>query len=336
MSLKNILLDISSVLGLDISDPDEKAYHIAKINEAAKELYNSNDLPGCLREQIFQIDDTDNYQAAFPFYVDKIRAIRFYNTNGGKITLEDMRPRYHMHRWGSNGRIRFRIKKNNALLSRGISNAGKLTFTLSEEDNINVTINIIGKTDHAEKTQETVTIIAGQLAVTTANSYEDFDNGTIEKTTLNNKNITITDIDGVEMGIIPNSELRPIYTIVQIREDDFAPVVNNNFPLNTIEVLYKTRFTPFQNDYDEFPCPDCDKLIAWKFIEHYAMLKPGMDQLVSGAALKADQIINELNHNDDLGKELKVEFGPNPMFEAQNAICDNYFTAPVPLIEYIP
>lgn len=336
MSLKNILLDVSSVLGLNISDPTELAYHIAKINEAADELYRSNDIPGCMREQLFEIDDTETYQIAFPSYVDKIRAIRFYDTNGGQITTEDMRPRYHMHRWGSNGRLRFRIKQQNALLSRGIDNAALFTFTLKKVEATDVVINIVGKTTKAERFQETLTIPAGTLFATTVNSYEEFIS--IEKTVLNNYNITITDVDDNEMGIIYNYELRPRYTIVMIREDDFAPVTNNSYPLNIVECLYKTTFVPFVNNYDEYPCRDCDKLIFWKFVEHYAVYKgtAEMQQFAINAAAKVSQILSELNKNDNLGNQLQLEWAPNNMYRAQRNFpeSDLYFSAPTPLIQY--
>lgn len=335
MSLKNILLDISSVLGLDIADADELAYHISKINEAADELYRSNDIQDCLREQLFQINDSETYQVAFPSQVDKIRAIRFYDTHGGQIKLEDMRPRYHTHRWGNNGIIRFRIKRQNALLQRGINNAALFTFTLKNVETVPIVINIIGTTTKASKFSETLTIPAGSLAATTANSYEEFI--TIEKTTTNNYDIIITDVDGENMGEIKNYELSPRYTIVQIREDDFSPIINNSYPLNIVECLYKTSFVPFRSNYDEFPCRNCDKLIAWKFIEHYAIFKgtAELQQLAVNAATKVEQLLLELNINDNLGKDLKAEYAINPMFHAQRNIQnDLYFSAPTPLIEY--
>ena len=335
MSLKNILLDVSSVLGLNIDDSTELAYHIAKINESADELYRSNDIPGCLREQLFEVNDTETYQIAFPSQVDKTRAIRFYNTGGGQINLEDMRPRYHQHRWGSNGRLRFRVKQQTALLSRGINNAALFTFTLKKVETVNVVINIVGKTKFASRQNETLTIFAGNLSATTTNSYEEFIS--IEKTVLNNYDITITDVDDEVMGTIYNYELRPRYTIVQIREDDFALVTSNSYPLNIVECLYKTAFVPFVNNYDEFPCRDCDKLIFWKFVEHYAIYKgtAEMQGLAVNAATKVEQILAELNKNDSEGLQLMVEWASNNMYEAQsNYGGDLYFSAPSPLIQY--
>lgn len=335
MSLKNILLDVSSVLGLDIADADELAYHISKINEAASELYRSNDLPGCLREQLFRIDDTETFQVAFPSQVDEIRGLRFYDVGGGQISIEDMRPRYHLNRWGNTGKIRFRIKQSNALLSRSINNAALFTFTLKEAEASDVVINVIGKTTKSSKYSETLTIAAGSLAATTTKSYEEF--STIEKTALNNFDITITDVDNEIMGEIKNFELSPRYTIAQIREDDFAPLLNNSYPLNTVECLYKTTFYPFRSNYDEFPCRNCDKLIAWKFIEHYAIFKGTVElqQLAINAATKVEQLLLELNRDNDLGRDLKAEFARNPMFEAQKNIHNDFpFIAPTPLMEY--
>lgn len=334
MALNNILLDVASVLGLDITDEDERLYYIQKINEAAEEIYTSNDLPGSIKEQIFQLDDDENYQVSFPYYVDKIRAIRYYNTNGGKITIEDLRPRYHQNRWGGQFEIKFRIKTGSACLAKDITNAGPLTFSLptgkTEADDI--TINVVGKTSDSEKVQETIVLVAGTASITTVGAFERAD--TIIKNGLNTYDISIKDIDDDELGVIPNSELRPSYTIVQIREDDFALQNNNSFPLNTVEVLYKTRFTPFRNLFDEFPCPGCDKIIFWKFCEHYAAYKPGMEQRAFAAAGKVVQLIKELADNDESGKSLRVEFGSNKMFDAQRRVGYRGVISPGPVNEY--
>lgn len=335
MALKHILEDISSILGFDMTDADEQAYLVEQVNHAARELYNAMDLPGAIREQVFQIDDTDNYQVSFPFYVDKIRAIRFYNTYGGKIRLEDMRPRYHMMRWGNSGVLTFRIKRSDSALADDITNAGPLKFKLptGKVEAAAVTITVVGKTASAERVQETVILAVGESEVSTVEGYEDVIS--IIKKDYNNYNITIEDIDGAELGIIPNSELQTAYTIVQIRQDDFSPRYNNNYPLNTIEVLYKQKFNGFRNLYDEFPCPKCDKIIFWKFAEHYLAYKPGMEQRSLGAKLKADELLGQLNTGDEMGKAIQIEYAPNPMLEAQRINPSVSHFGPSPQIEYL-
>jgi hypothetical protein len=317
MALNKILLDVSSVMGLDLTDTDELAYYIEQINQAGKEVYDSQDLPGSIKEQIFQVDDEDNYQVSFPHYVDKIRAIRLYNTSGGKITLEDLRPRYSKNRWGLDGKLKFRIKNSDSCLASEISNAGPLSFNLptGKTEAVNLTITVVGKTADSEKVQEQVILVAGQNSVSTVGAFERVD--TIIKGAYNTYDITIKDIDDSELGVIPNSELRPLYTIVQIREDDSAYYGGNQFPLNTIEVLYKTRFTPFRNLFDEFPAPNCDKIIFWKFCEHYSAYKPGLEQRAIMASIKVKELIKELNDNDEQGKTIKVQYGSNPMYDAQ-------------------
>lgn len=317
MSLRNILIDVSSELGLDLSNADELTYHITKVNEAAKELYDSTDLPGSLREQLFQIDDTDTYQVAFPYAVDKIRAIRFYNTAGGNITLEDMRPRYHNYRWGTQRNLKYQIKQTNAPLNRNILNAAPLTFSLPQDEvaEANIVITVIGSTPTASRAIDTITILAGQNSATGLKHFEEV--ASIEKADTCDFDITITDVDDIELGIIPNHELRPNYTIVKIREDDYSLKFGNSYPLNTIEVLYKHRFIPFINYYDEFICPDCDKLIAWKFIEHYWAKKPGHDKEALLAYGKFEKVLKLVLTNDNLGKVMEPNRRRNRMFDAQ-------------------
>lgn len=336
MSLKNILLDISSVLSLDITDPDEKAYHVEKINEAAQELYTANDLPGCLREQLFQIDDSQTYQVSFPFYVDKIRAARFYNNWIGPIPVETMTPRYHSSKWGNKGLIKLRIKGIGMALCRDLQDISPLIFTLSNTNGeaAAVSFNIVGQTVDSQRVYETVTIPIGSYTVTTVNNYKSVEK--IEKTALNTLDCVITNLLGTEVARIPNSELKSSYTIAMIREDEFAPLMNNSYPLNTIELLYKLRFTPMRELYDEFPCPNCDKIIFWKFCEHYYSYKPGMEEQRNIASRKCKKLIQELFENDSLGSQLLLEFGANTMYEGQE--CASVFKYPYgppdPIITY--
>lgn len=317
MPLKNILSDIAVNLGLSIDNEDELAFYTEKVNQVARELYDSSDLPGSLREQVFQIDDSATYQISLPWYIDEVRAIRLFNTVGGKIRLEDLRPRYHNGRWGSASGITFRVKQNNAALARDISNAGLLTFSLPEDqvEASDITITVVGGNSVSSRFQETITLEAGASNVTTTKGFEYVDS--IRKSTTNNYDITITDIDNIELGVIPNNELGTCYTIVSVREDDLAFKQNNSFPLNTYEVLFKQKFNGFVNLYDEFPCPKFDKIIYWKFIEHYNADKPGFEQRAYAAKLKADELINQLKAGNESGKNMTLQYAENPMFKAQ-------------------
>lgn len=323
MSLKNILLDVSSVLGLSIDDEAERDYHITKINEAASEIYKKLDIPGCYREQIFQFDDTDTYQISFPWYVGKIRAIRFWNNVGGKIELENLTPRFHHNRWGTQGLLKFRIVKINSTLAKSINNAGLFTFEINDPEAEDIRISIIGKTARSAKETETVTILAGQTSATTLKSYEDF---VCEKHDYNTQDITIKDIDNEEMGIIPATLLKPNYTIVNIREDDFVRQSYNSYPLNMVEVLYKHAFVPFRNLYDEFICPDCDKIIFWKFTEHYAAYKPDLEAKALMASAKVESLLRELTSDDDSGKDIKINFGENPYQTSQERLNNSGYS----------
>ena len=325
MALKHILEDIGSILGLDLSDPDELVYLTDQVNHAAREIYNSMDLPGSIREQIFQVSDVDNYQVSFPQYIDKIRAIRFYNNLAGKIQLEDLRPRYHEHNWNGSNRLSYRIKASNSPLASDITNAGYLTFTLptGKLETYDIEITIVGRTSSAERVQETVTLLAGTSSIASVESYEAVI--TIIKSEVNNFNITVTDIDGAELSVIPNSELSTAYTIVQIRADDYSSQYGNSYPLNTIEVLYKVKFSGFKNLYDEFPAPNCDKIIFWKFAEHYSAYKPGMEQRAAAAKIKVDQLLSELNRSDEMGKAITIERSEPNVYKAQKATQQGYY-----------
>ena len=317
MSLRNILVEIGSVLGLSLDNSSEQAYHINELNKVAKEFYDSDDLPGCLHEQVFQIDDSDDqFTVSFPYYVGVLRGVRHYNSIGKQISIESMRPRYAKGLWTTDGGIKFRIKANSPL-SREIDNAGIISFTLSKVEAVAVNIHVAGATDYADNFHETVVIPAATLTAFTVEQYNSIEH--IEKEAYNNYNIAIKQIDDVELGVIPNRLLSPIYTHVKIRKDDYSIQNNNSYPLNTVEVLYKQAFTPFVNLWDEFPCPNCDNILFWLFVRNYAAYRPELEAKSALANIQISRLKSQLTQNDELGKSLEVNLMPSAMGQAYNA-----------------
>lgn len=321
MSLAKILLDISNELSISAQNDNERLYLIGKINDAGKELWESNDLPGSLRECTFNIDTAaqESSQVSLPFYVDKIRGLRFSAIQGGKIPLNDQRPRYYYGRgWGANSfAFPWRKTREAYPLQREIVNASVLTFTVALVEIEDIIINIVGKTDNSDRFNEVVTIVAGTLTADSIGNYEDIT--TLSKNAVNTNNIIVTDVEGNEISIIPNSELAPRYTIIALVDANtqFNVIPNYNC-YSSVDVLYKQRFTPLVNLSDEYPAPNCDRLLFYKFSEFYWSQQPGNEDRAILAARKTAQILNSLNGDDEAAQERELQWEPNGVYEAMN------------------
>ena len=94
MPLKYLINTLARELGGQ--NVNQRAVLLARINQAAKELYESQDLPGSLREATFEV--TSDGIMALPYYVGPVRAVR-HNTEKYKVELADMAPRYCYQAW---------------------------------------------------------------------------------------------------------------------------------------------------------------------------------------------------------------------------------------------
>lgn len=320
MSLKKILTDLASEMGVVVTSDEQLAYWTSRVNDAAEELYSSTDIPGCLMENTFNIEDEGQTASmlTLPWYVGELRGLRFTTVQGGKIPINDMRPRYHYGRgWGDNAfSIPFRIVRENVTLAREIANAAPLTFTLPKAESADVVITIIGETDVAARVQETVTIPAGQLQITTANSWADVPEN-IEKAALNAGDIVITDVEDNTLGLIPNSELTPSYKWVEITDPNLG-VGNAYGSTAAVDILFKKPFRRFRNVYDEFPCKKCDRAIFYKVAEYIEHTDRNNETRAVLFNRKCKQILDDLINNIDMARDLELNFGTNGYAEAMH------------------
>lgn len=328
MSLKKILNDISTELGISPPNDNEREWLINKVNDAAKELYESQDINGCLREQTFAIDNDSSQSSmvSLPHYIDQLRGIRWTQIVGGKVPLNDMTPRYHAGKgWGENSfALPYRIVRDAVPLAADIVNAGRLTFTLAKIEAVDITIVVVGETELSDNTQEIVVIEAGCFSVSTEGNFLSIKN--IEKAALNNYNIVVTDIQGNELAIIPNSELSPSYKWLELLDSNAgfyqaAPILNNS-----IDILYKTKFVPFRNLYDEFVCGSkCDRAIFYQFVSFVEAQKTGNEVRALGFVEKAKGILDNLNTDKETGVNMELQFAPSGLIEAQQPFNSSYY-----------
>lgn len=299
MSLLPILKSVAKqIVGLNINDANSRQEAVDLLNRAAKEIYESSDLVGCLREQVFYADLTDNYQITLPYYVEDIRGIRPYNGQY-PLTLEQMSPKYMTNDWGAinkNWREKYRTP-----LETSLDSASHLKFTISAVMGVAVTINITGSTPTTDRITETVVIPAGQLTITTSNLWTNFPGlKVIRKEIITTTNVEIKNDAGTIVGHIANCELEASNLLVQV----INPIVGCNgtscgsttpcasgVGCSCWEVLYKIKFIPFSGDFDEFPCSGYDQAIEWKARELWWADQEGKETRASLAFTKCNQIL---------------------------------------------
>lgn len=330
MPLSKILLDIATESGIALSNDNERAWIIDKVNDVAKELYELQDIEGCLREISVNIDtDVQSVsQVSLPYYVYQLRGLRFSQILGGKVPYEDMRPRYSLGRgWGANTfSLPFRMTRQDYPLKRDISNASVLTFSVEEAQTAAIDIYIVGRTTLATRVQEKVTIAIGDLTVDTVGNFIEVES--ISKTAPNDCDIAITDVEGNELATIANSEISPRYMILELRDGNVLGA-NSSFisyaGLTSVDVLYKTRFVPFRNLQDEFPCGSkCDRAIFYQFMAYYEAQKQGNEGRAGYYQSKARELLRNINKDTEEGKNLEMQFGRNGLHDAQQPFNNWY------------
>jgi len=324
MSLQTILTRISSDLGISITTESELDWAITKVNELAKELYDSKDIKDCLREVTINLDTDDegpvfSSLVSLPHFVGELRGIRYSNITGGKIPLNDMRPRYHSGKgWGANSfAIPYRLVREDAPIKHDIVNASVLTISVDVAESVDVHVVVVGQTDNSSRVQEIITLTAGQLTVDSVGNFEEIES--ISKLEYTNNDIIITDVESNEIATIPNNSLQSLYKWLELNDANasIAGTAALSGQLSAIDLLFKQRFMPFVNLYDEFVCRGCDSILFYKFAAWYEAKTPGYEQRALMAQGKADELLSNLLIDSETGVAMEMQFGPNGLLEVQ-------------------
>lgn len=298
MPLLYILQQVSRKSGLDIAN--DRPLLLDIINEAAKEVYEKKDLPGCLRE-IYARAST-NKELALPSFIGELRAVRSTLWND-VFRLQDMRPRYNSRDWPNKWKA-WRIKGYGAIHTE-LTNAGPLTLTIPTADST-VTVTIVGETVDSNRVADTITMSATSKVAT--KSFTSI-RGLI-KNKINNENITILDADGAEISVIFADQLEARYVIVDVSEyPDWQ-----NCPDNVMEVLYKERLPRMENDYDIFPCDGFDDVIVLKAMQLLTEGQEGKEQRSILMGMKADELASRKTEDKTGTLHRKIGFGEQKKF----------------------
>jgi len=244
-------------MGLNPADTNERPVLLRFLNEAADELYAQADMAGSWMEQAFKVNGDQTI--ALPHDVGNIRAIREYQSLI-PWNIQQMRPRYNVSNWNDFWRT-FRLKGKQAL-QKTITNQAPVVFTVPYVETPNVSIIITGATSFSNSVTETV--VLNSTSVSSINDWLDIT--ALNKSNVNNYDITVSDIDGVVLTIIPNNEKNSTYQIVDVST---CPWLNNSQSPQDhyVEVLYKKKLSYLSNDGDEFPAQGYDNVVVNKMLQ---------------------------------------------------------------------
>ena len=319
MPLLDILSNIAAELGVRINDDVERAWLVSQINATAKDFYSVWDLHGCEREQIVS-QAANQQQIALPYYVQKVIAVRDYPTRY-PLTQEDSRPRYLRNLWlrpfMGYPYFRWRIKSENSAIQNDIKNAAYLTISIPTANSTLFSVVITGSTTSADKAQEIVTFPVGTTTLNTSQLWQSIDS--IRKSAATDSNVTIADLDGEVLAVIPNNELLSQYMVVQVldrmeyRQED-----------GLTEILYKTRFNNMVNDYDGLPCGDSyDQAIFFKTLARIYGLRGTFDKS-SVFSDKAESLAALITMNKEGPIDKRIQFGTQKTFETFTKLGMSY------------
>jgi hypothetical protein len=307
MALKNILDNVARDLGYDVET--QRVLMLSYINSAAKEVYESQDLPGCYRE--ITVEVVPELTASLPYYVGELRAMRERSTRA-KIELKEMAPRYSYNSWPELWRSWRLVKKSP--IQRAIKHAASpITFTIAEVEIVPLNITITGATLNSARVSEVVTILVGEKSVNALNNFTEVHSITKEATNIQNITVTGFDSDGVTvitLAVIPNDRLFSVYTIVDVSQ---LPVSGDVQGRNAryVDVLYKEPLFVMFNDGDEFPCEGFDDAIVAKTCELVYSGKDGGGDKAIGFYQKTNEIIfNRINSTNGTTQK-EITLAPN-------------------------
>jgi len=302
MPLDFILTKVASDYGASNLDgnPDIKALLIDTINEAAEEVWEEKDLPGCLRE-VYIRTQTDT-ELALPYFVGELRAMR-ESENRAVWNLTDLRPRYHQYNWKHEWKS-WRLKGTSPLqLGITVATPPILKIPVSDDD---LTVTIVGSTANAARvTEDTVmdnTTIELDTAFTEIHS--------ITKNILGDHNVTVEDSDENVLAEITNDVLESRYVIVDISKYPWTGSETNCW---VMEVLYKMKLKRMEALDDVFPVEGFDKVIALKALQILTEGQEGKEDRALLMDTRATRMINRKIEHKEGTTTKHIKFGRNKL-----------------------
>lgn len=301
MSVKYILNQVGNKTGLNPADTAQRETMLRWLNEAAPELWVQSDMANSLVEQVFKVNGDQTI--ALPHYVGQLRAVReFFSQIPWHINQQ--RPRYNVSNWSDMWR-NWRIKGQQAFTT-SVRNESVLVITVPEVEIPPIEITITGPTENSSSICETVVMDA--VSKNTVNQFIADPTGA-SKNRVNQFDVTISDIDSLEMTKIPNNMLETCFLVVDISSFPWSPQSVSQQD-HYVEVLYKKTLPYLKNDGDEFPAKGYDNVLVNKMLQLWAE-EQGKTEMALGYDAKATRSLARIHEDQNRATEDTVIFVPN-------------------------
>jgi len=319
MSVEYILDRFGKKIGMSPSDTSQRALLLDYLNEAAQELYEQSDMPGCLEEAEFYVQGDKT--VALPANVYAIRGIREKSGNNAEWETEALTAHYRENNWASDNN-KFRVIGYSPLkvsLPTSITEAANGTNKLkvrwygvtTTDDNYEVVV----KTTHSESYLVSVTGTAVAVSVnataTLANLGVPFTD--IVSFTRTNKPTATVGLaqlidytDSTVYAEIPSNSMESRYLIVDVSAFPFSSSAGQD-DAHTLQVLYKKALPRLQNDVDEFPAVGYDNILVSKCMELFLEEQGKLEEAILHDR-KATRSLARRQADLERGQEQKVVF----------------------------
>lgn len=305
MALKDILRKVAAEAGMQeyATNEAQKNILLDRINEAALEVYESSDLPGCLREVYVRAYSEE--ELALPQFVGQVRAIRENDEPHLSWKILNLRPRYHNKDWSSLWKSW--TVKGPSPIQMDVNNSAPPIASIPVAD-AELTVTITGATALSARRQETVTMTSTSVSFTQLFvTYE-----SIVKNIVSDYDVTIKDIEDAELAVIPNDCLESRYMILDISKYPFLERASSEGRI--MEILYKERLPRLHNDFDIFPVADYDDAIVLKAKQLIAEDKPGEEERAILMSRKLESLAFRKREDREKGQSRKMHFGDSPFY----------------------
>lgn len=313
MSVKFILSQAGNKMGLDPSVEKQRSVLLRYLNEGAAELYDQADLTGSLEECLFKVNGDQT--VSFPTYFGDLRAARPFDSQI-PMHINQMRPRYNVVNWPDMWR-NYRIK-NKHPLSKTVTNQSVVTVSVHAVETPPIEVTITGPTDYSACVTETLVMDA--VTKTTSETFNDI--MSLTKDRVNDYNAILTDVDGQELGMIPNNQLFSLFLIVDVSTFPFSNNNGGSQEAHWVETLYKKRLTVLSKDSDEFPCAGYDNVLVNKMMQLWKEEQDKPDAALAYDA-KASRTAARIMENENRATEDVVGLVPCPMNNLLQRVTPN-------------
>ena len=298
LMLSDLLHRFSARTGLIINQ--DRDFMVQLINDAARELYTQEDLPGILREA--RVGVVGNSYISLPNFVGTLKAMR-HSKSQYKIVLMDLRPKYSDGNWAyewSNWRVIGRKP-----LAIDLKAASKLSLVTAANHQIStVDYTISGKTLEANLHTE----VLKEGDTTTATFIEVV---SIRKSGKSIVDTKVKDEENEVLAEIPNDRLISSYLHIDVSQ---YPWPSPACPCS-IEILYKPGYSPITEDTDSFIIPELEDAVYYMSLGLWYLTQKDEEQRAGAFAARANNIISKYRAENEGSNQKFMSFSRRKTYD---------------------